>query len=153
MSPDSYFENLLNLSTYQTDYAYNKLREGVNKTDWVTHGSPAVVDAFYSPWENSIRKLSFALLTWISACTTKTLKLRQVNNCNHSCPHRIPRRYFAGSLFLRWTPTVHELWCYWLGYWSRNYSWFWWSGQVPMNAMYSAIETSSATLRFNLLLF
>ena len=27
----------------------------VNKTDWVRHGRPAVVNAFYSPLENSIQ--------------------------------------------------------------------------------------------------
>ena len=27
----------------------------VNKTDWVHHGRPAVVNAFYSPLENSIQ--------------------------------------------------------------------------------------------------
>ena len=27
----------------------------VNKTDWVRHGQPAVVNAFYSPLENSIQ--------------------------------------------------------------------------------------------------
>jgi len=30
-------------------------REKVNKTDWVRHGNPAVVNAFYSPLENSIQ--------------------------------------------------------------------------------------------------
>merc|ERR1712179_263737 len=31
------------------------LREKINKTDWVRHGNPAVVNAFYSPLENSIQ--------------------------------------------------------------------------------------------------
>ncbi|CAG7818371.1 unnamed protein product, partial [Allacma fusca] len=54
MSPDSYLENVLNLTTFGTDYAYSKLRERVNKTDWISHGRPAVVNAFYAPLENSI---------------------------------------------------------------------------------------------------
>ena len=62
MSPDSYLENVLNLTSFGTDYAYNKLREQVNKTDWITHGRPAIVNAFYAPLENSIRKSSLALL-------------------------------------------------------------------------------------------
>lgn len=37
-------------------FGLKKLREPVNKTDWITHGRPAVVNAFYSPLENSIRK-------------------------------------------------------------------------------------------------
>jgi predicted metalloendopeptidase len=32
-----------------------KLMFQVNKTDWVRHGQPAVVNAFYSPLENSIQ--------------------------------------------------------------------------------------------------
>jgi predicted metalloendopeptidase len=31
------------------------LRERVNKTDWVRHGQPAIVIAYYSPLENSIQ--------------------------------------------------------------------------------------------------
>ena len=30
----------------------------MNKTDWVRHGQPAVVNAFYSPLENSIQFLA-----------------------------------------------------------------------------------------------
>jgi len=55
MSSDSYLENVLNLTSFGTDYAYNKLREEVNKTDWITHGRPAIVNAFYAPLENSIQ--------------------------------------------------------------------------------------------------
>ena len=40
---------------FGTNYAFSKLREKVNKTDWVRHGRPAVVNAFYSPLENSIQ--------------------------------------------------------------------------------------------------
>jgi len=58
MGNESYLENVLNLTTFGTDYAYNKLRERVNKTDWISHGRPAVVNAFYAPLENSIREFS-----------------------------------------------------------------------------------------------
>ena len=43
------------MSIFGTNYAFSKLRENVNKTDWKRHGNPAVVNAFYSPLENSIQ--------------------------------------------------------------------------------------------------
>jgi len=50
-----YLGNALNMTVFGTNYAFSKLREKVNKTDWVRHGRPAVVNAFYSPLENSIQ--------------------------------------------------------------------------------------------------
>jgi len=64
MSNDDYLGNVLNLTKFGTDYAYKKLREPVNKTDWISHGRPAVVNAFYSPLENSIRTEELRLLLW-----------------------------------------------------------------------------------------
>jgi len=55
LSENDYFGNALRTTIYGTDYAFSKLRERVNKTDWVRHGRPAVVNAFYSPLENSIQ--------------------------------------------------------------------------------------------------
>ena len=55
LGEDDYFENALNMTIFGTNYAFSKLREKVNKTDWVHHGRPAVVNAFYSPLENSIQ--------------------------------------------------------------------------------------------------
>jgi len=55
LSNDDYFGNALNMTMFGTNYAFSKLREKVNKTDWVRHGNPAVVNAFYSPLENSIQ--------------------------------------------------------------------------------------------------
>ncbi len=43
------------MTVFGTNYAFSKLRERVNKTDWIRHGRPAVVNAFYSPLENSIQ--------------------------------------------------------------------------------------------------
>lgn len=57
IDPDRYLESVLNMNVFGTDYAFNKLRKPVNKTDWVTHSRPAIVNAFYSSIENSIRKL------------------------------------------------------------------------------------------------
>lgn len=53
-----YFESFLNMNVFGTDYSFNKLRLPVNKTDWMRHARPAVVNAYYSSIENSIRKLS-----------------------------------------------------------------------------------------------
>lgn len=56
INPDTYLESVLNMNVFGTDYAFNKLRKPVNKTDWVSHARPAIVNAFYSSIENSIRK-------------------------------------------------------------------------------------------------
>jgi membrane metallo-endopeptidase-like protein 1 len=45
----------LNLTLFGTRFSFKRLRQPVNKTDWITHGRPAVVNAFYSALENSIR--------------------------------------------------------------------------------------------------
>lgn len=59
MSSEHLMESVLNLTLFTTEYLFGKLREPVNKTDWVTHGRPAIVNAFYSSIENSIRKLKW----------------------------------------------------------------------------------------------
>ena len=55
LSPDQYVGNGFNISRYHMNYAFSKLRKPVDKKDWVRHGNPAVVNAFYSPIENSIQ--------------------------------------------------------------------------------------------------
>jgi len=52
---DNFFGNGLNMTVFGTKFSFSKLREKVNKTDWIRHGNPAVVNAFYSPLENSIQ--------------------------------------------------------------------------------------------------
>lgn len=52
---DKYLESILSINIFGTDRAFKKLREPVNKTDWITHSRPAVVNAFYSSIENSIQ--------------------------------------------------------------------------------------------------
>lgn len=63
MSSDKLMESVLNLTLFGTEYLFGKLREPVNKTDWITHGRPAIVNAFYSSIENSIR--TYKLLLFI----------------------------------------------------------------------------------------
>lgn len=48
--------SILNLTLFGTEFSFRRLRQAVNKTDWITHGRPAIVNAFYSSIENSIRK-------------------------------------------------------------------------------------------------
>lgn len=50
-----YFESVLQLSKFVCDKNFEKLRMPVNKSDWVTHGRAAVVNAFYNLVENSIQ--------------------------------------------------------------------------------------------------
>ena len=47
--------NALNMGKFGTDYGFSKLRQQVDKTDWVQHSRAALVNAFYSPVENSIQ--------------------------------------------------------------------------------------------------
>ena len=49
-----FLRNALSLTLFDTNYSFKKLREPVNKTDWVSHGSPAVVNAYYASTENSM---------------------------------------------------------------------------------------------------
>jgi len=55
LNANSYVGNGLNLSRYHMNYAFSKLRQAVDKLDWVRHGNPAMINAFYSPIENSIQ--------------------------------------------------------------------------------------------------
>lgn len=55
IEPSKYFESFLKMNIFGTDKSFNKLRLPVNKTDWVRHARPAVVNAFYSSLENSIQ--------------------------------------------------------------------------------------------------
>ncbi|XP_044018489.1 neprilysin-2-like isoform X2 [Aphidius gifuensis] len=55
LTDDNYLQSVLNLTLFGTEYSFSKLRKPVNKTDWISHGRPAVVNAFYSSIENSIQ--------------------------------------------------------------------------------------------------
>lgn len=50
-----YFESVLHLAKFLCDKNFEKLHVPVNKSDWVTHGRAAVVNAFYNLVENSIQ--------------------------------------------------------------------------------------------------
>lgn len=56
VEPDNLFKNTLRLTKFRLDFHFGRLRQPVNKTDWITHSTPAIVNAAYSPIENSIRK-------------------------------------------------------------------------------------------------
>ena len=55
ISPSTFLENGLSIGKFSLDMSYSKLRQRVDKKDWVSHGRPAVVNAFYSFMENSIQ--------------------------------------------------------------------------------------------------
>lgn len=50
-------ESINSINKFKADLGYSKLFKAVNKTDWETHSKAAIVNAAYSPIENSIRKL------------------------------------------------------------------------------------------------
>lgn len=52
---DDYFKSVLRLAKFGCDKNFEKLHVAVNKSDWVTHGRAAVVNAFYNLVENSIQ--------------------------------------------------------------------------------------------------
>ncbi|XP_069690199.1 neprilysin-2-like [Periplaneta americana] len=55
VDPNLYLESILNVTTFGMNYSFGRLRTKVNKTEWITHGRPAIVNAFYSSIENSIQ--------------------------------------------------------------------------------------------------
>lgn len=109
---DNYLNTILYMNQFGTTKAFKKLRQAVNKTDWITHSRPAVVNAFYSSIENSIRKYFK-----VNFCSVEILLIP------HSL-YRVPGRYSAGSILLIRTTKVHELWSNWFRYWSRDYARF-----------------------------
>lgn len=56
LDPNSYFQSILNIRKFNRDDSIDDLRKPVNKTDWENHSLPAIVNAFYSLLENSVRK-------------------------------------------------------------------------------------------------
>jgi membrane metallo-endopeptidase-like protein 1 len=57
LSPDNFMGNILNITKSATRFALSKLRKPIIPDDWITIGKPAVINAFYNPMHNSIRKL------------------------------------------------------------------------------------------------
>ncbi|XP_043683237.1 neprilysin-2-like isoform X2 [Vespula pensylvanica] len=55
LTEGNYLESILNLTLFGIEYSFSRLRKPVNKSDWITHGKPAIVNAFYSSIENSIQ--------------------------------------------------------------------------------------------------
>ena len=52
--PDSFLKTSLSIGLLGLDHQFAKFPLPVNKTDWTANGFSAVVNAFYSPNENSI---------------------------------------------------------------------------------------------------
>merc|ERR1711973_12604 len=51
----SYLKNILTLKTFISEYYVKEFRKPIDKQSWKTHGGAAIVNAFYSPEENSIQ--------------------------------------------------------------------------------------------------
>lgn len=110
INPDTYLESVLHMNIFGTDYAFNKLRKPVNKTEWTSHAKPAVVNAFYSSIENSIRKLDLFFI-W-ARLSGLTLYL-----------YRIPGWHSARQLLFGRSTKVHELRSDWVRDWTRDHTW------------------------------
>ncbi|XP_022190551.2 neprilysin-2 [Nilaparvata lugens] len=52
---DDYYVAALNMTKFATEFRFSRLRDPVNKTEWIAHGRPAIVNAFYNSIENSIQ--------------------------------------------------------------------------------------------------
>jgi len=52
---DSYLKNILRLKKFVYNYYIREFRNPIEKQSWKTHGGAAIVNAFYSPEENSIQ--------------------------------------------------------------------------------------------------
>lgn len=50
----NYLMSILNINKFYNDYESYSLRIPVNKTNWIAHSSPTLINAFYSAEENSI---------------------------------------------------------------------------------------------------
>lgn len=54
LQPDTYFENIMRLRKWSTDYAFGQLRKPHIKGEWKKHAQVAVVNAYYNSLENCI---------------------------------------------------------------------------------------------------
>jgi membrane metallo-endopeptidase-like protein 1 len=62
---EMYLESVLSINRFDSDREFRKLREKVNKTDWINHSKQAQVNAFYSSVENSISESTpVHTITW-----------------------------------------------------------------------------------------
>merc|ERR1719483_769179 len=52
---DSYLKNILQLKKFIYNYSIKEFKNPIDKKSWKTHGGAAIVNAFYSPEENSIQ--------------------------------------------------------------------------------------------------
>ena len=55
LDSNSYLKNILQLKKFIYSYYIKEFRNPIDKKSWKTHGGAAIVNAFYSPEENSIQ--------------------------------------------------------------------------------------------------
>lgn len=51
---NQYLQSMLNISLLRKSFLFERLRQTVNKSDWLEHDNSMQVNAFYHPVENSI---------------------------------------------------------------------------------------------------
>lgn len=51
---NEYFLNVLRSRKFNIDNGMSQLNDPVNKTHWLKHAMPTMINAFYAPFENSI---------------------------------------------------------------------------------------------------
>jgi membrane metallo-endopeptidase-like protein 1 len=73
----SYLESILNLTLFATEHSLSQLRLPVNKSDWITYGDSAVVNAYYSPNDNSMRTNTIILGDSLTGCTFQLESVRR----------------------------------------------------------------------------
>ena len=54
LDSQSYFENILTLKKFMSDYKVKEFKQDTDKQSWKTHGMVTTVDAYYNPTDNSI---------------------------------------------------------------------------------------------------
>lgn len=52
---NNFLRSNLNISLFYTEKFIRQFRKPVNKTEWILHSYPVVVNAYYDSLENSIR--------------------------------------------------------------------------------------------------
>lgn len=55
LDSENYFESILNITKFEGLKIARNFRKAINKTSWDDHSDVAVINAFYSPLENSIQ--------------------------------------------------------------------------------------------------
>lgn len=102
----NYLPSILSINKFYMNYEFNSLRKPVNKTDWIAHSSPTVINAYYSFEENSIGMIfNFDFFRKI-----------EIFSIFHY--YRASGWYPARNFLFVESPKLYELWWYWFHNWT-----------------------------------